>query len=404
MIRLTPRAAGALFALVLAASGCSDSGSADGSDGSAGSSGATGTAACLEKAVECLGNQMVCVERHGATSCEACPEGEFAGDGTACTPIPGQQLSNVFGVLELDPGDEISSLCQSWTVGNTEELWVNGVELLSDGAYHHSNWLFVPDDVYDGPDGAWPCRDRNYSELEAAIAGGVLFAQSTQATKEVQRFPDGVAIRLPPRARIIGGTHLLNTTPDMVTTSLEMNIYTVPKAEVTVPLAPFRLTYSDLAIAPQAETRFTGECDFDEQHQMALGTPLAMDLYWVLPHFHELGSLFRLEVFGGPNDGQEIFQVEGFNAEARGRGFNPPIDMSGANGFRFTCGFTNPRSAEVGWGIGDQEMCVMLGFARSDLLYDANVEADSQQTGTTEGAGQFSGPCRMLAVPAPATE
>lgn len=383
------------IAIPLTLLGCSDSGETEG-DG-------TPTAACLEKAADCLVNQMVCVDHGESTSCEACPVGEFAGDGTACVPIPGEQRTNVFGQVELEPGDEVDGLCQSWTVGNDEELWVNGVELLNDGGYHHSNWLFVPDDVYPGPDGAWRCSERGYRELEAAIAGGVLFAQSTQSTKEVQRFPDGVAIRLPPRVRIIGGTHLLNTTPDRVTTNIEMRIYTVPRAEVSVPLAPFRLTYGDLAIPAQAESHFTTECDFDEQHRMATGRAFEMDLYWVLPHFHALGSLFTLEVFGGPNDGSEIFRIEGFNAEARGQAFNPPISLSGARGFRFTCGFTNPRPEEVGWGIGDQEMCVMLGFARSDVMYDGSVLSGSQQTGTADGAVQFGGPCGMLALPAPDT-
>jgi len=59
----------------------------------------------------------------------------------------------------------------------------------------------VPETEFAGPDGLWDCDDRNYSQLQAAITGGVLYAQSTQARKEVQKFPDGVVVRVPPVPR-----------------------------------------------------------------------------------------------------------------------------------------------------------------------------------------------------------
>ena len=86
------------------------------------------------------------------------------------------------------------------------------MELEQSEASHHSNWTFVPDDQFTGPDGSWKCKDRGYSQLTAALQGGVLYAQSTQATREVQKFPDGVVVRIPPRSRIISDVHVLNTT------------------------------------------------------------------------------------------------------------------------------------------------------------------------------------------------
>ena len=190
--------------------------------------------------------------------------------------------------------EEIDALCQSWTLGNEDEVWVNAVELETNGGYHHSNWLFVPDDQYAGPDGAWRCSERGYSELQAAVAGGVLFAQSTQAKKQVQKFPDGAAVRLPPHARIIGGTHMLSTSEDPFDTTLELTVYTLPVADVTVPLAPFRLSYLDLTIPPAAISEFSGQCDLASAIKDGPGT-LDMDLYYVLPHYHSLGHSFHLE-------------------------------------------------------------------------------------------------------------
>jgi hypothetical protein len=214
----------------------------------------------------------------------------------------------------------------------------------------------------------------------------------------VQKFPEGVAVRIPPRSTVIGGTHMLNTGAQSLTTGLGMRIYTIGKAEVTVPLAPFRFSYLDLTIPARSRSEFWGECDYDDFYQQQLGRPLEMELYYVLPHYHALGASFSLEIFGGPNDGQSILEIGGFDSEAHGRAYDPPVSMTGAKGFRIECGFDNPRQEEVGWGIGDQEMCVMLGFTRSELGYDSWVQQGAA-VGEDEGIAQFSGPCSVLGFP-----
>jgi hypothetical protein len=121
-------------------------------------------------------------------------------------------------------------------------------------------------------------------------------------------------------------------------------------------------------------------------------------LYWVLPHYHELGNYFKLEIIGGERDGEELFELAGFNAEANGQAFNPPVDMTGATGFRFTCGFDNPRSESVGWGIGDQEMCVMLGFVEADAMIDATVRDGNHVVETRDGIVYQEGDCGVAVL------
>jgi hypothetical protein len=356
-----------------------------------------GASCATSKRDQCAEIQQICVADEGGDRCQACGPGEYAQKGTdadTCAPIPGSAQRHDFGTYELEAAQEVDGLCQSWTLGNETEIWVNAVELRTNGGYHHSNWLFAPDTEYAGPDGAWKCRDRGYSELQAAVAGGVLFAQSTQAKRQVQKFQEGVAVRLPPHARIIGGTHLLNYADEPFETTLELAIYTLSEGEVTVPLAPFRLSYLDLTIPPQAVSAFTGECDVATAINGGPGA-LDMDLYYVMPHYHSLGNAFRLEMYGGKDDGKLLYELGEFDGEAHGAPFDPPVSMKDAKGFRFTCGFENPRNVEVGWGIGDQEMCVMLGFTRADWAFDASVVAGAA-AGTKDGVRQFSGACGVL--------
>ena len=83
--------------------------------------------------------------------------------------------------IDVAAGVEDEDTCQSWTLNNPTELWVHAVTESNNGAYHHANWFFVPDDDYVQPDGAWKCSTTDFTELVAALLGGYLFALSTQS-------------------------------------------------------------------------------------------------------------------------------------------------------------------------------------------------------------------------------
>jgi hypothetical protein len=302
--------------------------------------------------------------------------------------------------LTVAAGQEDEDTCQSWTLNNPTELWVNSITQQNDGGYHHANWFFVPDDQFDLPDGTWSCSQNQFGELIAALQGGYLFALSTQSHAETQTLPHGSAIRIPPYSRLIGSSHLLNTSDEDVTTTMRLAITTVPPSAVTAKLAPARMSYHALTIEPTAKSSFTMECDLTKAYDGVWHKPLAYTLYYVLVHYHSLGIYQQLEIMGGPRDGEVIMRHDGFGDNA-GHAIEPPLDLAaaGATGLRLTCGFDNPRSAQVGWGIGDQEMCVMALQAVTDIGYDADV-TQSAMTGTSAtGELQHAGACSITAFP-----
>lgn len=348
---------------------------------------------CAAMVDQCLIDQKVCAVGPDGPRCEVCAEGTYATREGSCKPLSGSANAHEFSAFTVQPGEEIKGLCQSWTLNNPEEIWVNAVELTQDVASHHSNWTFVPANLFEGPDGVWDCDERNYSQFDAALYGGVLYAQSTQASHEVQKFPDGAAVRVMPYARIIGDVHLLNTTNAPVTGSAKLAIYSLPKSEVTVKLAPFHLDYRGLDIPPHATSRFVGECPLKGEFPSGA---MKMQVYYLLPHTHSMATRFFLEVIGGPKDGMSLIDVVGFNAEPHGRQFDPPVDLAGSDGLRFGCEFKNPRSESVGWGFGDQEMCEILGFAASPVAFETTVKT-AEPAGKDGDIEVFTGPCDTVA-------
>lgn len=366
-----------------------------GGDASPGSPDVGPSAACV--ALGCAADQKICVEDGASARCEGCPSGQHAASSGTCEKLSGTPLAHTFGAFTVEAGQEIKGLCQSVTLGNATEIWVNAVELQQNESSHHSNWTFVPSDKFDGPDGVWKCSERDYDQVSAALVGGVIYAQSTQTEREVQKFPDGVAVRIPPYSRIIGDVHLLNTSQAPITGTLTLTLYGVPKEEVKHKLTPFHLDYHGLAIPPHAKSRFYGECALEGPFA-ASGNTFDQKVYYILPHTHAMAKRFFLEILGGPRDGETILELSAYNGEAHGRVYEKPIDMTGAEGYRFGCEYDNPRDETVTWGFGDQEMCELLGFAEGNVAFES-VISSAQEVGADGDLRLFSAPCVTYAFP-----
>lgn len=332
-------------------------------------------------------------------------EGALPVEAGPISALPGcpncSSISRDFAQFTVQPGEEVLGKCQSWTLGNEEELWVAAVELSQDSGSHHANYTFVPETLFDGPDEVWACADRKYDIYTAAHAGGVLFAQSTQVKHEVQRFAPGAAIRIPPRSRIIGDVHLLNVQSAPITGRSRLTLHTLPADQVTVKLSAFHLEFGALALPPRSKSRFTGRCALAEDVTRVSGKPFSGEVYYLLPHGHELITRGFAHVMGGPNDGRLLFDVTDFEGSGNGRTIDPPIDLTGADGILFACEYLNPSEQTVNWGFGDGEMCEVFGFGTLPAFVQAVVAERTADQAGPDGIQRFSGDCINEVAPLP---
>ncbi|MCA9633262.1 MAG: hypothetical protein KC766_36675 [Myxococcales bacterium] len=337
------------------------------------------------------GVALLLVAACGAIGCSSDAE-----DGSSVLADP--DLAYAFDKQTIESGYEDDSTCMSWTLNNPEELWVNRVDGFNDGGWHHSNWFFVDEDTYAGPDGAWPCDERDFDTVKAGLAGGVFFAQSTQAKHDIQDFPEGAAFRIPPHSRVVGQVHLLNATPDSIDTGFRFEVRTIPAEKVTEKLHPVSMTNLLLEIPPRSKSRFSLACEFAPAFQEKLGEVPSFDIFYVLPHYHALGSGLRLGLIGGERDGETVFETHGGVGTPLGAKLDPPKHFDGATGFEMSCDYDNPRDDTVGYGIGDQEMCVFLAFTNSPLTLAATSLGKNADGGMQDGMPVFDAPCVPVAV------
>ncbi len=310
-------------------------------------------------------------------------------------------MTHTFEPLSVGVGEEVTNVCQSWNLDNDEPIYVSKVRQRNGGAWHHSNWYFVPESAYPGEDGTWACDEREFGDVASALQGGVFFAQSTQTLEEVQAFQDGAVLEIPPRHKIVGGVHLVNVSAAPLETALSFDIETVPEEEVEIRLRPISFTNTALDIEPQAESRFGMTCNLGDRFEGVLGTAPDYNVYYVLAHYHEWGNYFRLSFVDENESERTIFELQNGVGEPLGTVIDPPISSEGAPGLRVECGYLNDTDRRLEYGLGGQEMCVFLAYTDADLIIGATSGVNEPLGRNADGIYMNETSCGgVLAVPA----
>jgi hypothetical protein len=304
-----------------------------------------------------------------------------------------------FGPFELAPGEEVTDRCVQISLENDAPLYVNAVELTTGPGFHHSNWFFVPEHTFFGDDGTFRCADRAFNEAAAAINGGVLFAQSTQAPHEIQQFPAGVAVKVPPHSKLVTQIHLLNSTEQQLTIRPTIRVEPLDEAELVTTLAAMSFEDHALVLPPAMGSKFTVECDLAPLHNSLLGRDPDFKLYYGLAHYHELGTGFDMEAVRTDGTAATIYSTSTHIGDTLGGPIAPAFDMTGFTKLRFSCSYFNPRATEVRWGVGDQEMCVFLAFTDSTYLWGGGFITEGAPENPVQVGDEmhYTNPCQVYA-------
>jgi len=177
-----------------------------------------------------------------------------------------------------------------------------------------------------------------------------------------------------------------------VTGQAKLTVYTADAASVSVKLKGFDVEYDALHIPSHTSARFTAQCSIAADFTKTTGLPFAPKVYYLLPHTHTLATAFFASVKGGVNDGEKLLDLGAFNGEGRGKTFDPPVEMTGADGFVFGCQYDNTRDRAVGWGFGQDEMCELFGFADAGAFFNSRVNVNTP-TGQDGDVSLLQGPC-----------
>jgi hypothetical protein len=258
--------------------------------------------------------------------------------------------------VTLQPGDEVTPcyLLPLEIMGPSHI--VGGARLTTGGpGMHHGN---VVTRRKTG-DGIRSCDDEESSAEAQAIdvlnGGAVLFGSTTQLDgTEWQSFPAGIGYRIRDNFEIVARMHYLNTTQNPIKVQPRYDWFTIDESTLVHEVAPFAWSYDDFEIPPDADYTAKGSCLFTD----------AMHIVSVLPHMHKLGTAFQAGFIGGPRDGQLFLDSPGYDPENSViRQYDPALDLSDGSGAWFSCSWHNTFDKPISYGIGDNEMCILFGYA-----------------------------------------
>lgn len=279
---------------------------------------------------------------------------------------------------ELAPGDERHPCWIIPLEPTGPSRLVGGAVLRTTPGLHHGNITTRP----KTGEGLRPCEPGSGNEGTDIINGGmVLFASSTQITgEEWYRFPDGHAYRVSDGYEIIARMHYVNPSDAPVTVAPTYEWFTIDETKLVNELGPFVWLYEGFEIAPRAELTVTAECFLPNNHDTHIVT--------ALPHMHQLGRALQASYLGGPFDGMPFLDSSGYDPdEGVLVQYEPAVELGDAEGITFSCSWQNTFDKTIVEGVGDNEMCMVFGYAWPfDKAYSAVASP---------------GNCLMFATPPP---
>ncbi len=288
--------------------------------------------------------------------------------------------------VELDPivvppGEERFPCIIAPLVLNGPSRVVGGGVVTVGKGMHHGNIVSRP----KTGEGVRPCPDDGGlvgGEATDILAGGsVLFGSSTQFEgTEWRTFPEGMGFPIGDDSEIVFRMHYLNVTSEPIEVRPKYEWFTIDESKVTELLGPLIWRYAAFEIPPNGELTVSSDCT------VAAAEP--MHIVDMMPHMHALGTSFKTTLIGGELDGETILDSPGYNPDGLITSFDPAVVIQPGDGFRFSCSWKNTHDKPIVEGVGDNEMCMMFGYA---YPYESSFSAFA-----APGGG-----CAMLVPPKP---
>ncbi len=275
------------------------------------------------------------------------PEGEFE---PLDPPAQGIQL-------HLGPFDVASDFEREFfyyqPLDNSEELYVNKVEITMKAGSHH----FI---LYDYPFGAEPepetfrdLRDVNGNYIQSTVESMVLqrFVFGTQWRIMDYDFPTGVALEIPANWSLDLNSHYVNKASEEKDGEVYINLHTVNKSEVTKVAKNLFLNNLEIQLPAGKITTIKKPYIFSDNRSIFL----------LSSHAHQFMTEFKIYILGGERDGELVFYTQDWEHPPLLE-FDPPLELSANQGLMAEATYNNTTARNLSFGfLSEDEMMIIFG-------------------------------------------
>jgi hypothetical protein len=231
---------------------------------------------------------------------------------------------------------------------NSEEIFVNRIQSKCRSGTHH----FVLSTLYS--DGNFPLPepdlmydqnnfDGTFNLLSNVNRDFILYeAQSSEYTLSL---PPGYGLRMPADMKILCNSHYFNRTDNTRYGEVYCNLYTLPRNQVQQIVENGVLGNESFSLPPNATTTITTEELFTRRTQIVLMTP----------HYHKRGQEFKVQIVGGPRDGEIILTSYDYQHPEVGYFINTPLILDAGQGLRTIVTYRNETANTVSYGVTSED-------------------------------------------------
>jgi hypothetical protein len=236
----------------------------------------------------------------------------------------------------VDAGTEVF-MCMRLPFEVTEDLHVNSSVAYQVQGGHHSMLYYTT--------GTQPMRDEPH-ECDDSDMSNIRFIGVGTADGVGISLPPGLALRVPKGARIYSQSHYLNASDSPIVAQDVVDLDLLTAAELEQVAGAFTQVDLGLDLPPDEDTTRVIDCT----------APREMSVPWMLPHMHEQGLRFKLEVI---IDGESTTVYESdWNEALRDHfpilEFEPHLTLTTADRIRTTCTWRNTSGRRL---LFPAEMC-----------------------------------------------
>ena len=275
-------------------------------------------------------------------------------------PPPASGVQYVMDNLEIPPGEH-GQFCVYHTWDGPDVGVVSYIPLHAPWYHHHSLMRDTTeaDAFTEIPDGTLVECPYGEGGVGGAEQGSILymgvFADAPKGDGDWLNLPEGVAVKMRHGQRCSIATHYVNTTDKTLKVNTGFNLELIAEEDVVAWANNFDHDVGQLELPPGQETSMRFTCPIQAGAQIIS----------LIPHMHEYGTEYRIEVLHDDGSATELLHIEGWTGDYR---FNPPSFSTGMGGLRLgegdllrtTCTWFNPFEETLRF---PDEMCTTSGMA-----------------------------------------
>lgn len=215
-------------------------------------------------------------------------------------PLPENGAQIVLPAIDIPAGQELM-LCSYTTFDSDVDVWVKAFRTYQDTGGHHVVGFLTTENEPDGT--VVDCTDPSTMTSRRPLLTGT--------SVEGFEMPDGLAVKIPARAKLVFQSHYVNASDVAVHARDVVNLWYVDAGTTPTAAASWSTTRLDFSVPPAQEYTASYSCD----------VPSAVSVFIAFGHMHEHGKRMVIEA-GPPSTPVEIQRIEPWSSEFRD---TPPL-------------------------------------------------------------------------------